>query len=250
MEVLEFIVKLIGTLTPILLFLMGWYIKKRDEKSKKELSERDEQNKKDLIERDKLWEKKIDIRMDIVIEKQQSLETKVMELIRTLDDHVCDDTFRKDYRKKIKFVLSSNLKNNLLHQDYKSLLSAWEEIYEKFGLNYYYSAERQMKQREREKYLAHQRNIIIGEFRAIVYENIQGMKVFKQMPVHFFDYLEQNQILNAFDVLILELGRNGLNDEKLIEKFEDCMDKFCDNFITSTVIWDALEKPVFKKDVI
>lgn len=238
MQILEFLVKLVGTITPILLFLMGVYIKRRDDKHKLELAARD-----------KDWEKKVDVRMNLVIDKNESLETKIMEILRILEDHVGDDTFRKDYRKKIKFVLSSNLKNSLLHQDYKSLLSAWEEIYEKFGLNYYYSSERQMKQREREKYLAHQRNIIINEFRAVVYENTQGMKVFKQMPVHFFEYLEQINIFNSFDVLIIDLGRNGLNDEKLIEKFEDCMDKFCDNFINCTVVWDGLEKPVFKKDV-
>jgi hypothetical protein len=238
MQILEFFVKLIGTLTPLLLFLMGVYIKRRDEKHKTELETRD-----------KNWEKKVDVRMNLFIDKQQSLETIVIDVKRILEDHVGDDTFRKDYRKKIKFVLSTNLKNNLLHQDYKSLLFAWEEIYEKFGLNYYYSQERQMKQREREKYLVHQRQIVINEFRAIVYENMQGVKVFKNEKCHFFEYLEKINIFGPFEVLIIDLGRNGLNDEKLIEKFEDCMDKFCDNFISSTVVWNELEKPTFKKDV-
>jgi len=223
--------QIVGYFSPLLIFVGGWWIKWKDEKQKEELKKRDDAN--DI---------KAEIRNKLILDKISEMELTVREVEASFKAHVNEDLFRKDYRKTIKFVSSSTIKNPLLHQDYKHLLTVWGELLEKFGLNYYYSKERGMKERERRKYLDEKRRLVLDEFNETIIQVIPGQRFYKKSAIRFNEFIEKLGVYAAFDVLIIDLIRNGLSDKTFNEKFEECMDKFCDNFITHTVVWDSLEK--------
>ena len=221
----------IGVLSPIIVLILSFYLKKKELERQTEMNSRDEQLTNKLNERQK-----------IILDRIDSLELLVREIDKTLQVHVCDDNFRKNYRKNIKLVTVPTLKNQMLHQTYKNMINYFAELLEKLGLTYYYSGERKEKFREREKFLFQEKELMLNTFINYVNSISPGYRTVGNKRKNFVDLLVENRVFGPLETLVIDLARNGLTDEQLTEKFEDCIDKFTDNLIAASVIWANVTK--------
>jgi hypothetical protein len=236
MDYLETLMKILSILSAI---LVGFYIPYTSMKQK----QRDLEQTRRENERDQRADEKLGIRMKVVIEKLESLELFTREIDKKFTIHTDEDNFRKEYRAKIKIIVSESIKNELLHQNFKSIISYFAELLEKFGLNFYYSQERKQDYRARKKILNSQYTILIDELEAYINKVIDNKTLMNSnTPQRFVDLVREAKLYNSIEILIIDLARNGLSDEKLIEKFEDTIDKFISDIIKASVIWGPLEK--------
>jgi hypothetical protein len=240
MELLDLFIKILGVISAI---LVGFYIPFANMQQKKRDARRD-------IERDLQLDEKLAKRLSIVIENLHSIELKVTDIERILSVHVDDDSFRKEYRTKIQLIASTALKNDLLGPNYKSIVSQFCDLLEKFGLAYYYSPDRKLAYRERKKKLDSLYLILVNEFEDYVSKIINHLRVDKGKTVQFIDFLKPSGMYPSVEILVNDLARNGLDNDKLIEKFEDCTDKFISDLISASVIWGNLPRKTLNSEVI
>lgn len=227
--------EIISLLTPIIIAIgVAWINYKGAKRSNKVSSE--------VKAMEASQDEKMEIRNNIILNRLQTVEIVINEIDNSLKKHLIDDDFRKGYRKSIKGISSDIIKNPMLNQVYKTILVYWSEEIEKFGLNYYYSDIRKEKERNRRKYLEQGKHVIVDEFTKYVNSTEYAIKLFRSERVQFADFLMKNNVFGGLDILIMDLAKNGLNDQQLIDKFEDYIDKFADLFVSSCIVWEGLDK--------
>lgn len=243
MDFLDIISKLLGIMA---LIIGSIYIPYNNHVQKK----RDEENKKAQEKRDIEIDKKQEIRLKLIAERIEELESSVVNMSASLELHLNDDLFLKEFEELIKSTSMNIIESQyMLAQGYKNILSYWADRIKKFGITFYRSNKRKLEMWERDKTLTEEKTILIDDFSKYIDSNIENIKIFKGNKIKMSEFLYSSNIYASFEILVMDLIKNGLSEKDIKNKFKVHIEKFYRIFITSTIVWDSLEKQNYKKDV-
>lgn len=241
-------------LNPIILtfggMLLNWYLKKRETKIDKNLDtkldikikilkDQQTETEKTLNEQERVFNSRLNEILDVIKTQEQGFTEKLNTITGLILQHLNEDRFRQEYRKKIIGISHENIDNPLLDMEYKSAIVYWSKLVTDFGMTYYYSDVRKKTLYERNKHLYRRRDEILKEFKEYLEDSFTE-------SIPFYDFLDKSKVFNSFEILIDELAKNGWSDDELIEKFENQIRRFSDSVITASVVWEKEIRKVEK----
>jgi len=242
----EFIT-IIGALTPLFLGIFGFYFNWKMNKTKLE-------QEKALKDRDDVQDKKLEIKFNKIIERQQELESSSFEIKELLKAHLTDtetkDFFDEALKKATEGEALSMIKNNFeIGVARKSMVTKWGNIMLNFAQNFFRNETRKMNELRRGEVLAEQQAIIIADFNNYINQKAGSVKTLKGKKVRFSDFIEEYRVYASFEILILDLKRNNLSEKEYISKFETQVNTFCRALIIAQSEWKELEfNSMFNKE--
>lgn len=228
-----------GLITWILTIARGNHeikkIKVQAEENNKTYKLQIEENNKKYTERDALIaeeirglsNKMVALSMDFLEYKKKSeFKSRLMNAMRTMATNIID--FNVD-----------------LKPLYKHLCMQMAREFEDFALRFYYSDMRGISH-EIAPYLRIDMDSRISKFEAYAQHLDTKDKIFKystgkKVILNFQEYLNNSKLKNIIDVLLMVLEKNGLNEDQVIEKFEEFMGKFFKEFIRLIHEWEELD---------
>jgi hypothetical protein len=260
--VLSILGSLVALASPFIILYYNIKTKNRELKQQKELALREQKNKEDLDIRDNKNDEKQERRIFVLAKRLETIESTIADTRSRIDNIQADvklltikvdsitvkAEFKEDFEKSIKEISKGTMYNSyLLNPIYKSIVDYFAELIEKYGLDYHKSEEKTSgNERRRSKYLNYEKEILLDKFTDYLDSKIDTLRVYEGKILKFSDFIKAKKVFNGLDLLSLDLSRNGIDDDRIKDKFTDYIDKFCENFITSTVVWDNLEKPKSK----
>lgn len=231
----ELILKILQIVViPIILVILTYKLNKKLNKDR-------EESKKDLNQK-----------LSILNDRMQVIESISTRTEKLLNQHLLDDEFKHKYNSTIRIVLERNIDTPLLAQRYKNILSYFGDALLDFVFAYYYYFEKRSQTiRDREKYVNREKRTMLDDFHSYLYNTMDSIKLYNQKKVNFVSFLDELNIYNSIELLALRLVKNGFDKmegkEELNEVLANTLDKFCEQFINATTIWDTL--PIPEKEI-
>lgn len=210
--------KVLSLINPFIIFFLGFYLTKKVNSI-------------------------IGNKVKILFQEIQEIRADLLKVESSVMKHLGDDDFRQSFRNSIKRVVEKNTETPLLKQVYKNILAYYASSLSEYAFNYYYYPEKKKETvREREKFLIREKNIMLDDFHKYLDSNIEDIKPFKGKKLSFSAFIIENRLHNPLELMIMELIKNGLEPIEIKSMFSDTLDKFCESFITATLVWEDIKE--------
>lgn len=234
MHSIDIILRILGMVIAISIPVLSFLLNRKLNRDKKDITE------------------VLGAKLGIVNERMQTQESTLVRVESLLMQHLTEDDLRQTYRNTVKKVLERNIDTPLLKQSYKNILSYYADSVLNLVFNYIYFIEkRKESSREREKYVQREKQTLIDELNQYIHTYMDSMKEHKGKKVSFTQFLEDLKIYNGLELLCSRLVENGFDQKEaqtdLKNTMSNTLDKFCEQFISATVIWEnktTLSKPI------
>jgi hypothetical protein len=231
-----------GIISPIIVGIFNSRAKRNEQEFKLKMDERDKQRDEDLRIRDEKAQKKIEAIILALSEKFGSLEQTVNNMDNTVQGLVSERELKKKFSKYTTGIIDEIVEKNFTLQDfYKNALNSWGYLMKAFLCNFHSSPSRYDGKQDRRRLVADQKRRVYTAFEKMLDTN-DVIRLYKGDKVKFSQFLRKMNAYASFESLCLDLERNGLENNELIEKFGDQVDKFAELIITSSITWKSLDE--------
>jgi len=218
-------------------------------------------NQKETTTRDKNFQLKV---LEIQSENT-NINMELIEIKDMLKTHIVDNDFQLKYKNALQNRATHELyKLQNLSTQHQLILSAWNEIIEKFGIKWYYSDLRkdqkdkkangekiQTVKKDIQDTLTHEINLKIEFMDKIIRQNITCPKIVQASKMYFDEFINGKRenlmpIHSRTELLILALAENGLSNDGYIDLFENYLIEFYTNYKRKLDIWQSIPCPEYQ----
>lgn len=241
-------------ITPLGIAWINAKSKTRSEELKAQAARNDSEQLRKIQELNEAQDKKLEKKLNIVIERLQELETSFFDLKEIVKTHLGESDNKEFVEEGLKAATEGEALN-LVKSNFeiginrKSMVIRWGALMHRLAADYFKNEVRKKSELRRSEILAEKRDLTISEFNSFINQKMPGVKKHGQENCRFSDFIEKLRVYASFDVLIMALTKNNLSDKEYISHFEIQVNTFCRALIIAQSEWKELSDNYKKQEV-
>lgn len=241
-------------ITPIGIAWINAKSASRSNELKAESAKNDSEQLKKIQELNEAQDKKLEAKLNIIIERQQELETSFFDLKEIVRNHLGESDNKEFVEEGLKGATEGEalnmVKNNFeIGVNRKSMVIRWGALMYRLATDYFKDGVRKKSELRRREILEEKRDLILSEFKSFINQKMPGIRKYDREDCRFSDFIEKLRVYSSFDILIMDLTKNNLGDRDYISKFELHVNTFCRALIIAQSEWKDLGESYNKQEV-
>jgi hypothetical protein len=254
----ETILQILGAIgviiTPISIAWINAKSKTRSDELKVQTAINDSEQLKKIQELNEAQDKKLETKLNLIIERQQELESSFFDLKEIVKTHLGESDNKEFVEEGLKAATEGEALN-LVKSNFeiginrKSMVIRWGALMHRLAVDYFKNEVRKKSELRRSEILAEKRDLTISEFNSFINQKMPGIRKHGHKDCRFSDFIENLRVYASFDVLIMALTKNNLSDKEYISHFELQVNTFCRALIIAQSEWKDLGESYKKQEV-